>query len=303
MFSEQAEVPYWFAKTPDAPYKGESILKDLTDVLADFKPTKVFVSHPGDTNPDHVAYDLYLRTALWDLKDKVDAEVYSFLTHYGEWPKPRGLLVNAPLEPPAQFDEPGRWVTLPLQPEQVKQKLAALKRHKTQYSASANYLESYLRTNELFDRMDEIALTAEAPAATILPSGSATVGSAPATASPATGMPRKLRVEGSDLVLSFEHPQGSDRALDIRLMGHRADRPFAEMPKIAISVKGPALNVTERTRPLPAESIQVVKEPGSTQVRVPLALLGDPERLHFNASIKPSDGPLDPMPWVAVSLP
>ena len=60
-------------------------------------------------------------------------EVYNYLTHYGEWPQPRGLLFDAPHEPPAQFDEAGRWVTLPLEPEQVKQKLEALKRHKTQY--------------------------------------------------------------------------------------------------------------------------------------------------------------------------
>ena len=64
-------------------------------MVADFKPTKVFVTHPADTNPDHVAYDLYLRTALWDLEDEVKPVVYNYLTHYGEWPKPRGLLFDA----------------------------------------------------------------------------------------------------------------------------------------------------------------------------------------------------------------
>ena len=176
MFSEQNEVPYWFARTPGAPYKGESILKDLTEVIGEFKPTKVIVSHPGDTNPDHVAYELFLRTALWDLKDKVKPEVYSFLTHYGEWPQPRGLMFDAPLEPPAQFDEPGRWVICHWNPTRAKQKLEALKQHKTQYGASKAYLESYMRANELFDRMEEIVLTAESPNATILPSGTGIVG-------------------------------------------------------------------------------------------------------------------------------
>ena len=44
--------------------KGATTLADLKQVLTDFKPTKVFVSHPADTNPDHESYYLFLRTAL-----------------------------------------------------------------------------------------------------------------------------------------------------------------------------------------------------------------------------------------------
>jgi LmbE family N-acetylglucosaminyl deacetylase len=303
MFSEQNEVPYWFARTPGASYKGESILKDLTEVVADFKPTKVFVSHPGDTNPDHVAYDLYLRTALWDLEDKVQPEVYNFLTHYGEWPLPRGLLFDAPLEPPAQFDEAGRWVTLPLTPEQVKTKLEALKRHKTQYSASRAYLESYMRANELFDRMDEIVLTRQAPGAVILPSGAAAIGDAQVPQSPSVGISRKVRVEGDDFVFTLDSGQQGGTKIDLQVFGYRPDRPFAEMPKIAINVKGTGYKVSDRKQALPLDSIRVTNTAGSSEVRIPLALLGNPEKVHFNAAVQPSGGPLDPMPWVAVALP
>ena len=123
MFSEQNSVPYWFARTPNAPYKGESILADLSAVLKDFKPTKIFVSHPGDGNPDHAALPLYLSTALWDLG--LQPQIYFFLTHYGAWPLPRGLHPEATLEPPAQFDDAGRWVSLPLEPGQARAKLNA----------------------------------------------------------------------------------------------------------------------------------------------------------------------------------
>ena len=195
MFSEQNQVPYWFARTPDAPYKGESILKDLSEVVADFKPTKVFVTHPADTNPDHVAYDLFLRTVLWDLEDQVKPEVYNYLTHYGEWPKPRGLHFDAPHEPPAQFDEAGRWVTLPLEPEQVKQKLEALKRHKTQFAASKVYLESYMRANELFDRIKDIPLAPGAEDVLLLPSGTGVAaGSALPEGAVTDGATRRVRV-------------------------------------------------------------------------------------------------------------
>jgi LmbE family N-acetylglucosaminyl deacetylase len=301
MFSEEASVPYWFAETPGAPYKGESILADLKGVIADFKPTKIFVSHPGDTNPDHVAYGLYLRTALWDLKDVVQPEVYHFLTHYGEWPQPRGLYFDAPHEPPAQFDEPGRWVTLPLQPDQVRHKLDALKRHKTQYDASREYLESYMRANELFDRFEEIALTADAPAVTILPSGRAVAGSTPPADSPAVGLPRFARVEGTDLVLGAP---SADWQGAVRLMGYRADRPFEEMPKIAVDLRaGDDYSVSERKAWVAPDSVQLTRGEGLTELRVPLALLGNPERLHLNMEIKPAEGPLDPMPWVALTLP
>lgn len=305
MFSEQNEVPYWFARTPGSPYKGESVLAELSEVLADFRPTKIFVSHPGDTNPDHAALYLYLRTALWDLEGEVRSEVYTYLTHYGTWPQPRGLFFDGPHEPPAQFDEAGRWVVLPLEPDQVKRKLEALKRHKTQYEASRPYLESYMRANELFDTMQDTVLGAASPSAIILPSGTGVVGSNPAPESSAVGAVRKVRVEGSELVFSFDFGSQANgkTGIEMYLMGHRGDRPFAEMPKLKINVRGSGGQVWERGQRMPDDSVVVTVSAASTEVRVPLDLLGKPERIHFNASIQPAGGPLDPMPWAAIILP
>ena len=39
-------VPYQHSYSFGAPYVGESILRDLKSVLLDFKPTRIFVSHP-----------------------------------------------------------------------------------------------------------------------------------------------------------------------------------------------------------------------------------------------------------------
>ena len=41
-------------------------------------------------------------------------------------------------------------------PEEARKKLDALKKHDTQYTASKDYLESYLRSNELFDPVKDI---------------------------------------------------------------------------------------------------------------------------------------------------
>ena len=51
-------------------FVGESILRDLKKILLDYKPTKIFVTTPVDTNRDHRAFYLFLRVALWDLQGK-----------------------------------------------------------------------------------------------------------------------------------------------------------------------------------------------------------------------------------------
>lgn len=64
MFTRVSKVSYPEAFSINAPYTGESILKDLKKIILDFKPTKIFVSHPADTNRDHRALYLFLQVAL-----------------------------------------------------------------------------------------------------------------------------------------------------------------------------------------------------------------------------------------------
>lgn len=302
MFSEQNSVPYWFARTPGAPYKGEAILADLTAVLADFRPTIIFTSHPGDLNPDHAALPLYLRTALWDTGET--PKIFYFLTHYGRWPLPRGLLPAAPLEPPAQFDAPGRWVTLPLTPAQTQRKLDALRRHRTQFEANARFLESYMRSNELFDRLTPVRLSGDAAPVPISPGGENLSGGK--MAEPSVGLPRTLALEratldGGALVIGWADGQADAH---LQLSGWRKDTPFGEMPKMAIEIRGSEVTVTERRgEPVGPAAVTLTRGPGRTEARVPLTLLGNPERLHFNALLLPPGAPPDPMPWVEVALP
>jgi hypothetical protein len=91
--------------------------------------------------------------------------------------------------------------------------------------------------------------------------------------------------------------------LNAQVFGYRSDRPFAEMPKIAVDVSASGYTVSDRKEALPAQEVTVTRNAGSVEVRIPLALLGDPEKLHLNAAIQPAQGPLDPMPWVAIALP
>jgi LmbE family N-acetylglucosaminyl deacetylase len=305
MFTEQNAVPYWFAQTPDAPHVGESILTDLETALLDFKPTKVFVSHPADTNPDHAALNLFARTALWNLRDVIQPEVYAFLTHYGDWPQPRGLLYDAPHEPPAKFDEKGRWVTFPLTPEEARKKLDALKKHDTQYSTSKDYLESYLRSNELFDPVVDIPLAPGTEGVLLLPSGAGVpAGSELPEGAWTDGATRRVRVEGDELVftVALDPASSADVETELDAFGYRADRPFGEMPKIHVAANRSGHEVTERRQGLPDDSVQVTRAPGQIEVRIPLALLENPERIFLSAEAKGGGAPLDVLPWVALDL-
>src|ERR1700681_1738646 len=96
-------VPYSTAYRPGAAFKGEEILKDLEAVVRQFRPTRIFVSHPADHHPDHSALYLFTRVALWDLQGAVTATVHPFLVHYPHWPGDKGFHPSEELRPPVEL--------------------------------------------------------------------------------------------------------------------------------------------------------------------------------------------------------
>jgi len=143
-------VPYSMAFRPGAAFKGEEILEDLTALLRDFRPTKVFVSHPADRNPDHQALYLFTRVALWNLAGEVNPEIFPYLVHFERWPQPRGLHPEKTLIPPRALSEHVVWRSFRISPEAVAKKRAALRAHRSQFSYGRRYLLSFVRANELF---------------------------------------------------------------------------------------------------------------------------------------------------------
>jgi LmbE family N-acetylglucosaminyl deacetylase len=309
LISGEQSVPYTFAQSPDMPFKGESILSDIQQVVRDFQPTKILTSHPGDVHPDHQTLPLYLQVVLWDLADEISPEVYYFITHYGRWPQPRGFLPEHPLEPPAQYDIGSRWHILPLTPEQRDIKLKALKAHETQWGSGQPYLESVVRANELFDVIEGIPLTKDQPVVD-LPLDLAASGEALAL------LPenyqgvftdtdiRTVYLEGNELVFAIEYaqPLEGDVRATAGLMGYRADTPFGEMPKLSIEFEADDHRVYDRGQPLPPESITVIDTPLRSEVRVPLDLLGAPEMVMISVHTNLDGVPLDNIPWVTLIL-
>ncbi len=159
MLTRVTQVPYASAYRPGAAYKGEEVLADLEASLKEFRPTKVFLSHPADHNPDHLALYTFTRVALWDLG--MAPELYPYLVHGSRWPEPTGQAPARSLAPPSSLAGQVSWWTLPLSSEETGRKLAALQAHHTQYEANARYLSSFIRANELFGDYPEVALGAE----------------------------------------------------------------------------------------------------------------------------------------------
>jgi LmbE family N-acetylglucosaminyl deacetylase len=305
LLSGQNSVVYTFTQTPNALFKGESIVADLNQVIRDFQPTRIFTSHPGDVHPDHQTLPLFLQVALWELEDQLTPEVYHFITHYGRWPQPRGYQPEHPLEPPAQYDVANRWNVFPISEQEREAKLEALQAHKTQWGSGQPYLESVVRANELFDVIDEIPIS-PGEEVEILPAETAFSGEVlhlhpeDQQAAFTEAEVRSVKLEDDQIVfaLELEQPLEGDVHARVWTMGYRPDMPFGDMPKLYMDLSSSGYKIIDRGQELPADSITVTGSPTRSEVRVPLALLGDPERIMLSAQTTVGDVPLDNIPWV-----
>lgn len=308
MLTRVTAVPYPNAYRPGAAYKGEEILADLEAILKEFRPTKIFLSHPADHNPDHLALYTFVRVALWELG--ATPELYPYLVHTSHWPEPRGLAPAQSLTPPATLAAQGPWWTLSLGQEEIDRKLAAVEAHRTQYQAAHNFLASFVRANELFNAYPEVALPA-GDTATALGADAealdAQVAEQFTTEEQAAFVGvawRTVRREGDDLelVATLSKPLARGVALSVYLFGYRPDRLFAEMPKIHVRVGELSDAVYDQTRKLEDTGVQVRRDARAIILRVPLALLGGPDRVFLYARTYLGDLPLDSAAWQVLYL-
>ncbi|GBC92071.1 1D-myo-inositol 2-acetamido-2-deoxy-alpha-D-glucopyranoside deacetylase [bacterium HR15] len=146
-------VPYTEALRPGAPYCAPSLVEDLRRVISDFQPTHLFVTHPLDDHPDHMVASLYVREALAQATERgellIAPQLFYYLIHRGDWPLPQGYSPERSLVPPRGMTAE-RWLCLPLDAELRERKRRALRAHESQYALMARFLNSFLRTNELF---------------------------------------------------------------------------------------------------------------------------------------------------------
>lgn len=317
MMTRTTSVPYPNALRPGAPYRGEEIVRDLTTVFRAFKPTKVFVSHPADFNVDHRALYCFTQLTLWNLEAEMRPAVFPYMIHFPRWPNPRGKFQGQPLLPPEFFNDDIAWHAFGLSPAFVAGKDQALRSHRSQFEYATQYLESFIRTNELFGDFEKIILSPPKPSA---PHSTALLSQATSarpderdeenhlTESERNGFVglewRHIQLETNAVKLSIKlsRPLGDAVTAAIHIFGYRHDIAFEKMPKIRVEVGLLGYAVHNQNLVLPANSVTVLHHKRNIEVEIPLPLLDRPERLFVCARTYLGDIPLDWVSWRLVEF-
>ncbi|MHB2015460.1 MAG: PIG-L deacetylase family protein [Candidatus Xenobia bacterium] len=288
-------VPYANAYRPGAPYKGESILSDVEQILGEFKPTKLFTTISADYNSDHRAAWLFSRVATWDLESKLHVTMHPFLVHMPRWPRPEGFHPDLPLEPPPAFRRQISWQPFDMTPAQIEGAHQALQQHRSQMAYSARYLLSFLRKNELFGDFPVDTLTGSA---------------SPSPIEYAEGLQvvdkewHTVRIENGklQLVIALARPVGDETEASIYLCGWRSDRPFASMPKLHVKVSPIGNSIEDNGRPVSEPLLSIGRSHHRITLQVPLPDLGNPQRILLSARTDLGNVSLSPPAWYTVQL-
>ncbi|MDD5195791.1 MAG: hypothetical protein PHQ96_08990, partial [Candidatus Omnitrophica bacterium] len=308
IFTRETAVSYINAFRPHAPHKGEEILSDIKSLINDFKPTKIFISHPGDHNPDHCSLYLFTRVALWELENKIHPAIYPYLIHFKNWPLPRGFNPLNSLEPPAFFKNQIRWQRFPLTVAEVTLKNNSLKMHKTQYESAPKYLASFVRTDELFGDFPSFGLSPKNNLVHLFSNfhqAASRDGKSMRDKGFFPGISEeqlRLNNDSLEVYINFSQPLAREARVYLYFFGWRSDIAFKDMPKLYMQLgllKSAAFDQGHR---IPLKDIKIVKESKRIVVTIPLTALGSPTRIFTSATSYLGEVPLDWPSWYIVTI-
>jgi len=144
--------PYQNTLKPGRIYAGENVVSDLKEIMDEFKPTIILVSHPRDAHPDHQASFHFLKKAL--AEEKKNIKLFTYLVHYSLYPPKKKLLMNNFLYPPKKLFTSKGWVSLELSWEEENKKLKAMDQYQSQLNSFYDFLRAFVRRNEIFEEME-----------------------------------------------------------------------------------------------------------------------------------------------------
>jgi len=305
MLTEVRSVPYASAWRPKAPYKGEEVLRDLEAILTKFRPTKVFLSHPADHNGDHQAFFLFACVALWDLEKMMKPVLYPYLIHFIDWPQPKGYHPDTRESPPSDAEKVVAWKRLELGPAEVAANRRAIDAHRSQIRSSRKYLLSFIRSDEIFGDFPQVFLKENKAGWPLSQHTAGYFGTLPEDLIDEervsfVGIEKEfLAVEDDALVftLKLSRPVARDVKLSLLVFGYRQDRPFGQMPKIRVVFGSKSHKVYDQSRVLAADGVKVDRSPREIRIRLPLEVLGSPQRILTSARTYVGFVPLDWVQW------
>lgn len=143
--------PYYNTYKSNSEYKGENLDRDLKEIITDFKPTMIFVTHIRDIHPDHHTLALFLHKALVELK--YNTKVYYYIIHYKNFPLPNDKAENQLIYPPGKLFSYEGWYSLSLTKDEENKKDEALSKYKSQIVPflTEDKMYSFVRRNEIFE--------------------------------------------------------------------------------------------------------------------------------------------------------
>jgi len=141
-------APYDFAYEKGAPYCGANLVANLESVLREFKPSAIFYPDTEDQHHDHWAANAFVQYVLADTGMKTNE--YTYLVHRNDFPAPRSYQPGMALPPPPGLFPAGeKWKSLALSAADERAKERALGSYRTARLVRNNFIEAFVRTNEL----------------------------------------------------------------------------------------------------------------------------------------------------------
>jgi LmbE family N-acetylglucosaminyl deacetylase len=318
-------VPYQDAFAPGQPYKPENAVADFVTLFRRFRPTRIFVTHPADTNPDHRAAANFVRLAVLQLGEQQPApQIYYYLVHFGRWPFPYHYHPEIGLEPPRQLLDDGDWMSLAVTPEQAEKKYDAILQNRTQLTTRQYYLVSFARANEIFATVDLLPVPIVPTDAVINWKGAVRtkpIGSGTTDSTEQTDADRIFSHEfsameleetayvrqGNDLIaqVTLHNRLGKRANVHLQLYGYKRGKDFAAMPKIQINVTPfGGVHVFDGGKRLKDQHVTVTGVENHLIIRLPLRLLGEatPDLLFTSTRANLGEVAADDTAWHLFSL-
>ncbi len=278
ILAKMTKVTYPGSLSLNAPYAGQSILSDIKKVLDDFKPTKIFVSHPADTNGDHRALYVFLRVALWDLNLNVGkTDIFPYIVHAPKWPSPRGFRPQKTLAPPKGYLGIG-WFQTFLSPQEIEAKRSAIAFYKSQIDYLPWYLVSFARKNELFGDYQPVRLK-DGDSEDIEWQNVDVVEAGPDSSDAIASLAYAKKNFDLWVKITLKKQFGKKTGVVVTLLGYKKDVDFSRMPKMRVAIGFFGLKVRDMDRVASKNGIYFAYAGKTIILKIPLVRLGLPEKL------------------------
>lgn len=139
---------------PHTDFTGRDLIREIEQIITDFRPNLVATTPAQDRHPDHSATYFFVNRALTEVRQDhplLKPKVLAFLIHFGKWPVDQGADTGSRLAPPKGFPDKGiHWVSFLLTPEEVADKTRAIRHYYTQMLVMGRFMLSFAKSNELF---------------------------------------------------------------------------------------------------------------------------------------------------------